>query len=98
MQVFELQTSTVTFWKDAKSDINTLSFFSLTRILNLGFILPKRPNLHRAYIVSGPKLFLLSVSEKEHYFGEYKEFLTGSTDGLRLVFSLVSLSAKIIWE
>ena len=78
--------------------IKNLGFFSQIRILNVGFVLPKRPHLHRPYLVSGPKLFLLSVSEKEHYFGECKGCLTGSTDGLRLVFSLVSFIAEMIWE
>ena len=54
LQHFDLQTSTLPLWKNLKPVNIILSAQKSGRLLNISFVLPKRPHLQRAYLVSGP--------------------------------------------
>ena len=61
LQVFSLERPPVPLWKDLDLIIIIISSQETFRILKIGFALWKRPHLHRAYRVSGPMFFPLSV-------------------------------------
>ena len=62
LQPFDLQTSTVPLWKDLEPMFNIFSADS-SSILNKSFVLPKRPDLQRAYLVRGPIFLHPRVTE-----------------------------------